>query len=60
MRVLSYKDLKERGIPWTRVHVNRMEKNGRFPRRIKLGPNTVAWPEEKIDAWLAERAEASE
>ena len=60
MKVLSFKDLKERGIPWSRVHINRLEKDGKFPTRIHLGGNTVAWDELKIDAWLAERAGASE
>jgi predicted DNA-binding transcriptional regulator AlpA len=31
-----------------------MEKEG-FPLPIQLGPNTVAWCESKIEAWLASR-----
>ena len=33
---------------------------GNAPVRIRLGPNTIAWSEELIDAWLAKRAEVSE
>jgi prophage regulatory protein len=56
MRYLRFPDLKEvKGIPWSRVHVDRLEKAGKFPKRVKLGENTVAWGEASIDAWLAEK-----
>ncbi len=29
---------------------------GAFPKPIKLTGKAVAWPESRIDAWLAERA----
>jgi predicted DNA-binding transcriptional regulator AlpA len=31
-------------------------KAGRFPERVKLGPNTVGWIEEEIDEFLAAKA----
>ena len=34
----------------------RMEKSGRFPRRIKLGGNSVGWFVNEIDDWLAKKA----
>jgi prophage regulatory protein len=36
----------------------RWEQEGRFPRRVKLGPNSVAWFEDEVDAWQAARAES--
>lgn len=33
-----------------------MEK-GDFPKPVKLGPRAVAWPESRIEAWLAEKLE---
>lgn len=33
----------------------RREKAGTFPRRVKLGPNSVAWVEQEIEAWCTER-----
>ncbi len=57
MKVLSYKDLGPRkGICWTRQHIDREEKEGRFPQRVRLGGNTIAWVDEELDAWLAQRA----
>ncbi len=57
MIVLRYPDLRARkGIVWSRVYLARLEKAGKFPRRIRLGANSVAWDEAEIDAWLEERA----
>jgi prophage regulatory protein len=55
MRLLRYSDLKTRGITWSRVHVGRLEKAGKFPKRVHLSENTIAWPESEIDAFLAKR-----
>lgn len=30
----------------------RKEKAGEFPKRIKLGPRSVAWSETEINAWI--------
>jgi len=36
----------------------RMEKAGRFPRRIILGGNSVGWLYSEIEAWLEAKAAA--
>ena len=46
------------GIPYSRMHIDRLEKLGRFPKRVALGPNSVAWVEDEIIAWQAERIAA--
>lgn len=38
------------GIDWSRMHVFRLEKAGRFPKRVQLGPNSVAWLEDELIA----------
>ena len=38
------------------VTIWREEKAGRFPRRIKLGGNSVGWFEDEIDAWLEQKS----
>jgi prophage regulatory protein len=32
----------------------RLERDGRFPRRLRLGPNSVRWRLSEILAWIAE------
>jgi len=34
----------------------RMEKAGKFPRRIKLGGNSVGWFESEVLTWLKNKA----
>lgn len=46
------------GIDYSRMHIDRLEKAGRFPKRVQLGPNSVAWLEDEIIAWQAERISA--
>jgi len=57
-RLLTFADLKERGIPWTRMHVGRLEAAGRFPQHIDLGANSIAWFEDEIDDFLEAKAAA--
>lgn len=39
-------------IPYSSVHIWRLEKKGEFPRRINLGRNRIAWLETEIAEWL--------
>lgn len=56
MRILKFPELESRkGIPYSRVHIGRLEAQGDFPRRVPLGPARVGWVEEEVDAWLAAR-----
>ena len=60
MRFLRFKDLRAvKGIPFSRMHVWRLEREGRFPRNVKIGVNTVAWVEAEIDAWMSARVSSS-
>jgi predicted DNA-binding transcriptional regulator AlpA len=46
--------LKARGITYSRWHKNRLERAGKFPKRIYFG-NRCFWLKSEIDAWIAER-----
>lgn len=55
-RLVTKKELRTVcGIPYTPQHIARLEKAGRFPKRIQLGQNRVAWVLSEVDAWIAER-----
>jgi prophage regulatory protein len=59
MKLLQYEDLKqEKGIPYSKTQLWRLEKRGEFPRRIPLTNNPngrLAWAEDEVDAWISER-----
>lgn len=59
MRFLTYKQLlKEKGVPYTRVHLKRLEDAGKWPKRVKVGDNRVGWVEDEVDAEMEARAAA--
>ena len=59
MRILSKKDLKNL-VLYSPAQIDRMEKAGRFPKRVRLGPCRVGWVEEEVLAWLEARLKARE
>ncbi len=54
MRILSKKQLREL-VLYSPQHIDRLEKVGKFPKRIRLGPNRVGWIESEIYDWLKQR-----
>ena len=58
-RILTYPELKSlKGINFCRQHLDRLEKAGKFPRRIQISPARIGWLESEVDAWLQSKAEA--
>ena len=53
-KLVTAKELTAK-IPYSAVHVWRLEQKGEFPRRIHLGGNRVAWLEAEILEWLARK-----
>jgi len=58
LRVLDADGLEEKGIKFSRQHRQRLIRRGEFPRPIKIGINTNAWPEHEIDKYLESRIAA--
>jgi prophage regulatory protein len=56
--MLAFHDLADRGVRFSRMHVDRLERLGKFPKRVKIGANSVAWIESEIDAWVDEKIAA--
>ena len=44
-------------IPLSRTTFWRMEKEGKFPKRIHLSTRSVGWRMSEVQAWLADREE---
>ena len=59
MRYLRFPQLKsEKGISFCRMHVDRLERAGQFPKRVRIGANSIGWIEEEVDAWQSAQAAA--
>ena len=44
-------------VPYSRAHLYRLEDQGEFPKRKRIGANRVAWVRAEIERWLAEHME---
>jgi prophage regulatory protein len=54
-RLITWPEL-ETLVPYGRQHILRLERDGKFPLRIQLGPGRVAWRLSEVEEWLASRA----
>ncbi|MGA7325910.1 MAG: AlpA family phage regulatory protein [Rhodomicrobium sp.] len=55
IKVLSKRQLREL-VLYSPAHIQRLEKAGRFPKRVKLGPyrsSRVGWVESEVLTWLS-------
>ena len=56
MKLLSYDELKPvKGINYSKVQLWRLEKAGRFPKRVSIGAARCGWAEHEIDSWIGAR-----
>jgi prophage regulatory protein len=55
MKVLSFHDLRDKGIPFCRQHIHKLVKRGEFPSPFKIGAKTNAWDDSEIDEYLKDR-----
>jgi prophage regulatory protein len=42
-------------IPYSQNQLRRLEAQGTFPKRVRIGANRVAWVREEIDNWVMDR-----
>src|SRR4029077_13222934 len=54
LRLIRLPEVRNR-CGYSSMHIWRLERTGRFPRRVKLGVNSVAWVEAEITAWCEAR-----
>ena len=58
MKLLDHARLRDRGVPYGKVQLWRLEKAGKFPKRVALSPSRIAWIESEVDAWIKKRVAA--
>ena len=57
-RVITRRELR-RLVPYTAQHILRLEKKGKFPKRIKIGERRVGWWLHEVMAWLEQKSGAN-
>jgi prophage regulatory protein len=45
-------------IPYSQNQLRRLEAEGSFPKRVRIGANRVAWVRQEIDDWIETRINA--
>jgi len=55
MRVLRRKELRAK-VGLHPATIGRMEAKGQFPKRVRLGPNSIGWLENEVDDFLKKLA----
>ena len=53
-RIIGWSELKTM-VPYTRQHVLKLEKSGKFPRRLTVGANRIGWLLSEIEVWIEAR-----
>lgn len=63
-RLIPYESLATKCIPYSKPHLWRLERAGKFPKRVKTGAGRYAYVEAEVDAYIeakiAERDVAAE
>ena len=50
--ILSYDDLKKKGIRFSRQWILSLSQRGKFPKPIKLGEASTGFIEHEVDEWI--------
>ena len=56
-RIISRKELRTL-VPYSDMHISRLEKAGRFPSRIRVGEARVGWSFREVQEWIAAKKAA--
>jgi prophage regulatory protein len=57
-KIISYTDLRSKGIPLSKPQLWRLEKDGKFPKRVPISLGRYGYVEEEIDAYIDSRIRA--
>ena len=53
-RLIDSKQIRQ-FVPYTIFHLSRLEDQGKFPRRIKIGAGRIAWSPREVAEWIEAR-----
>jgi prophage regulatory protein len=52
-KLLSFSELRQHGVLLGRRQVDRLEAEGKFPKRVRISDHRVGWVVEEIEAHVA-------
>jgi predicted DNA-binding transcriptional regulator AlpA len=52
---VTFRELRDCKIQYSRIHINRLMKSGKFPPAVWLSPNKKVWRMADIAVWQANR-----
>jgi prophage regulatory protein len=55
IEMMTRDEVRERVVDWSDEWFRRQEDAEKFPKRVRLGDNTVAYVKREVMAWLAAR-----
>jgi prophage regulatory protein len=55
VKFLDWDDLRARGIKGSKPNINRLIREGLFPKPVKLGHSTKVWVESEIEEYQARK-----
>ena len=55
VRLIPYEALKAKGIPYSKPHLWRLERAGKFPKRVPIGAGRYAYIEAEVDEYIAQK-----
>jgi prophage regulatory protein len=50
--LIPYRDLKAKGIGYSKSHLWRLERTGQFPKRVPISASRYAYVESEVDAYI--------
>lgn len=57
---LTRKDLRDLGITVSPSTLIRWQNAGRFPKAVRLGGSSLAWPRDQVMQWCSDRIKEAE
>jgi prophage regulatory protein len=51
--LIPYRNLRAKGIPYSKPHLWRLERDGKFPKRVPIGLGRYGYVETEIDDYIA-------
>ena len=57
-RISLFPELKDLGVRYSRRHLDRLEAEGQFPKRVPLGEHRVGWVTDEVIAYVKQQIES--